>query len=149
MPARLSSVGEVALPALVGRVFDVVIDDLHRRLPAAGFDDIRPAHCIGVLRVIDVDGTRPTELARRADVTPQAMAEMVGYLEGRGYVTRDDDPSDGRGRIVRPTARGAQAVAAAKEALRAIETEWSDRLDSDRVVELKATLAELAGHGSA
>jgi hypothetical protein len=74
----------VTLAPLVSALIDAFIHGLHQRLPAAGFSDIRPAQCTGVFRVIDPHGTRPTELARRTGVTPQAMAEFVSYLEQRG-----------------------------------------------------------------
>jgi DNA-binding MarR family transcriptional regulator len=128
----------------VSSLFDAFVEGLHQRLPAAGFHDIRPAHCTGVFRVIDPEGTRPTELARRAGVTPQAMAEFVRYLELHGYLTRAPDPTDGRGRIVRLTPSGRAAAAAAGEAFAAIEASWTDKLGEKRMAQLRRMLGELA-----
>lgn len=132
------------LAMLVSAAFDSLVESLHQALPAAGFPDIRPAHCTGVFRVIDAEGTRPTELARRAGVTPQAMAEFVRYLENRGYVTRVADPTDGRGRIVTLTPRGREASAAAGQAFAAIEARWELQLGKRRMEQLRKMLAELA-----
>jgi DNA-binding MarR family transcriptional regulator len=132
------------LAMLVGATFDHLVGGLHKALPAAGFPDIRPAHCTGVFRVIDAEGTRPGELARRAGVTPQAMAEFVRYLEGRGYVERVPDATDRRGRIVKLTARGRQASAAAGQAFAAIEASWEQQLGKRRMAQLRKMLAELA-----
>lgn len=135
---------EVPLATLVAALFDTVVEGLQRSLPEAGFPDVRPAHCLSVLRVIDSGGTRPTELARRAGVTPQAMAEFVRYLEERGYVKRVSDASDGRATIVKLTARGRDAVSAARNAFAAIEASWTQRLGVQRMAQLRHMLNEVA-----
>lgn len=137
-----------AVPPLamnISVLFGTLVDALHAALPAAGFPDIRPAHSINLFRVIDPGGTRPTELARRAGVTPQAMAEFVRYLEPRGYVERVPDPSDGRGRIVRLTPRGREASAVAGQVFTDLETRWEDHLGQRAMAQLRQMLAELAG----
>lgn len=139
-----SPVPDPPLAMLVSAVFDALVHELHRRLPQAGFPDIRPAHCTGVFRVIDPDGTRPGELARRAGITAQGMAEAVGYLESRGYVKRIPDPHDRRGRIVTLTERGHRAATAAVDAFAAIEATWRERLGERRMVQFRRMLAELA-----
>jgi DNA-binding MarR family transcriptional regulator len=118
---------------------------MHDGLPSQGFDDIRPSHSVGVLRTIDPDGTRPGELARRAGVTPQAMAEFVRHLEERGYVERVRDPTDGRARLVRLTPRGREASAAAHVVFAGIEDRWKRTLGAQRYKQLKEMLGELKG----
>jgi len=135
------------LAMLLSDVFDSLVIAMHEALPSAGFDDIRPAHSVGVFRVIDPAGTRPGELARRAGVTPQAMAEFVRYLEQRGYVKRVSDPSDGRARIVQLTPRGKKASAAARAAFAAIEARWESQLGARRLGQLREMLDELATLG--
>jgi DNA-binding MarR family transcriptional regulator len=132
------------LAMLVSTVFDSLVEALHVALPAAGFPDIRPAHSINLFRVIDPEGTRPTELARRAGITPQAMAEIVRYLEARGYAERVPDASDGRGRIVKLTARGQEASMVAGRVFGDLETKWEDQLGARRMIQLRRTLSELA-----
>ena len=128
---------------LFSDVFDALVAEMHDGLPAQGFDDIRPSHSVGVLRTIDADGTRPGELARRAGVTPEAMAEFVRYLEGRGYVERVPDPSDGRARLVRLTAKGRKAAEAAHIVFDEIEERWKRTLGAQRYKQLQEMLAEL------
>jgi DNA-binding MarR family transcriptional regulator len=140
-----------AVPPLamnISAVFDSLVEALHTALPAAGFPDIRPAHSINLFRVIDAGGTRPTELARRAGVTPQAMAEIIRYLEGHGYAERVPDPSDGRARIVTLTPRGHQAAAVAGRVFTGLEAKWEQVLGESRMAQLRAMLAELASLGS-
>jgi DNA-binding MarR family transcriptional regulator len=139
-----------AVPPLamnISAVFDSLVEALHTALPAAGFPDIRPAHSINLFRVIDAGGTRPTELARRAGVTPQAMAEIIRYLEGHGYAERVPDPSDGRARIVKLTPRGHQAAAIAGRVFTGLEAKWEEVLGESRMAQLRAMLAELASLG--
>ncbi|HET9653748.1 MAG TPA: MarR family transcriptional regulator, partial [Kineosporiaceae bacterium] len=135
----------VTLVMLISRTYDAGIRALHERLPQLGFTDLRPVHCTNVFRVIDPAGNRPGELARRAGVSPQAMAEFVRYLEGAGYLERTADPQDGRARMVVLTDRGRQASAAARQAFADLEATWVERIGAERLTELRATLAELAG----
>jgi DNA-binding MarR family transcriptional regulator len=133
---------------LFSDVFDALVAEMHDGLPARGFDDIRPSHSVGVFRTVDPQGTRPSEMARRAGVTPQAMAEFVRYLEERGYVERAPDPSDGRARLVRLTPLGREAADAAHVVFDAIESRWKRTLGAERYAELKRMLTDLAVHGA-
>lgn len=136
-----------AVPPLamhISTLFDALTGALHAALPAAGFPDIRPAHSINLFRVIDAGGTRPGELARRAGITPQAMAEIVRYLEARGYAERVPDPADGRARIVRLTPRGRQASAVAARVFTGLEARWEQHLGQRRMAQLRQMLSELA-----
>lgn len=128
---------------LLGAVVRAMETDLHRRLRAAGFADVRPAH-FAVFRHMTPEGSRLTELAGRAQMTKQSVGELVSYLEDRGYLERLPDPSDGRVKIIKLTARGEASRAAASEAFRAIEADWSRHVGAKRIVELRATLAEIA-----
>jgi DNA-binding MarR family transcriptional regulator len=128
----------------ISALFDTLVSALHAALPAAGFPDIRPAHSINLFRVIDPGGTRPGELARRAGITPQATAEIVRYLEDRGYAERVPDPADGRARIVRLTPRGREAAAVAGRVFTDLEASWERHLGRTSMTQLRRMLAELA-----
>jgi len=142
--ARLSNTNsDRSAVMLFSDVFDALVAEMHEGLPSQGFDDIRPSHSVGVLRTIDPDGTRPGELARRAGVTPQAMAEFVRYLEGRGYVERVPDPDDGRARLVRLTPKGRKAAEAAHVVFDGIEERWKRTLGAQRYKQLKEMLTDL------
>ena len=45
-----------------------------------------------VLQFLDAEGTRVSELARRAQITKQSMAVLVAHLERHGYAERVPDP---------------------------------------------------------
>ena len=84
------------------------------RLAEKGHEAVRPAHS-AVFQYLDDDGTTVSTLAARAQMTKQAMAELVAYLERHGYVVRVADPGDRRAKLVQPTAAGREVVAIAQD----------------------------------
>jgi|SRR5579883_2425300 DNA-binding MarR family transcriptional regulator len=122
--------------------FQALVTELHRRLAAAGYPDIRPTHT-AIFAHLDERGLRLGELAERAQLSKQLMNYLVTAMEARGYVERAPDPSDGRARIVRLTPRGAQASRAGREIINAIEAEWSAQLGADELRTLRGGLEQL------
>jgi DNA-binding MarR family transcriptional regulator len=87
---------------------------------SAGFPQ-RPAHS-SVFAHVDVEsGTRLSTLAARANITPQAMGELVDDLERLGYLVRRPDPDDRRAKRIVLTERGRACVATAQRTIAAIE----------------------------
>lgn len=128
---------------LIGALLRVPAQAIHRRiikeLNAAGFDDLRLPH-IAVLQFPGPDEVRPATLAERAGMSKQAMNQLLGSLEGFGYVVRTDAPGEGGARVVRFTQRGHAAYAKIIDTLRDIEREWSSELGPERFGQLKALL---------
>lgn len=118
------------------------IDEVHRHLAEAGYDDVRPAHGFAFQRLAP-NGASGNELAEHLGITKQAASEMIDYLEGRGYVARRPNPTDGRGKIVELTARGWACVAAGETAFTAVERRWEQVLGADRVASLLGDLRRL------
>jgi DNA-binding MarR family transcriptional regulator len=131
------------LPQVVSQAFNLILDELYRHLVEAGHDDLRPTHCLNVFRFMDCDGTRPTTLARRAGMTPQAMSELLGYLEQRDYVRRVPDPTDGRGRVVVYAERGTQAAEIATAFFADIEARWGAIVGADRLQDVTSALTQI------
>ncbi len=128
---------------LIGALLRVPAQAIHRRLikelNAAGFEELRVPH-MAVLQFPGPDGVRPGTLAERAGISKQAMNQLLGSLEGLGYIVRSDAPNEGRARIVRFTKCGRAAYAKIHEILGDIEREWSAELGPRRFAELKALL---------
>ena len=124
------------------------IQEIVRRVSAglaeAGFDDLRPAHT-AVFQHIDADGSRLTDLAERANMTKQSMGYLVDYLEGHGYLERRPDPTDRRATLICLTERGWEQIRAALAIIAAIEKEWTARLGTQRMEDLRSSLTELRG----
>ena len=137
------------LPQVISQVFNLILDGLHRHLVETGHKDLRPTHYLNVFRFMDCGGTRPTTLARRAGMTPQAMSELVGYLEQRDYVRRVPDPTDGRGRVVVYADRGTRAAEVATTFFADLQARWGTIVGPDRLEDVTSALAQLLdGPGS-
>jgi DNA-binding MarR family transcriptional regulator len=108
------------------------------------FPDLRRAH-LTVMQVIDhpPDGTRLTDLARRAEMTVQSMGELVDALERLGYVERLPDPVDRRAKQVRLTERGWAVHERGFEVVAELQQAWRDRLGAETFDRLLASLREL------
>jgi DNA-binding MarR family transcriptional regulator len=124
---------------LLGLTTQLLADDLHRRLHAAGIDDQGRADDAAMAH-IPPEGIRLTGLAERAGVTKQAMAELVDSLVARGYVERTADPTDGRAKLIVFSERGWAAVDAALDALADIEADLVAELGDRRIQALRRTL---------
>jgi DNA-binding MarR family transcriptional regulator len=108
----------------------------------AGFAGIRPAHA-NVFPFIPPDGIQVSELATRARMRKQSMAQAVEQLERAGYVQRRPDPADRRGRLVFLTDRGAAVRPVGVAAGRDVEREWAALIGAERLEQLRSTLQEL------
>ncbi|MFB8245599.1 MarR family winged helix-turn-helix transcriptional regulator [Streptomyces sp. NPDC055952] len=95
-------------------------------LAAQGYGDLRMSH--GYVFQHLVDG-RPTvsDLAARLDMTQQGASKAVAELERLGYVERLPSPRDARIRHVALTAKGRDAVAAARQARERLEARLRER----------------------
>ena len=130
------------LAILLREPFVAMSDGLMRRLAASGHPEVRYAHG-AVFQYLDDAGTRVSDLASRARIAKQSMAELVAHLERLGYVERVPDPSDGRAKLVRATPRGRELYVIAREVVSEIEAEWTRRLGRAKMRQLRALLEEL------
>jgi DNA-binding MarR family transcriptional regulator len=92
-------------------------------LAEAGFDDIRPHHA-SVFTFVSDKGMQVSELAEKAHVRKQSMAQTVEELETLGYVARLAHPTDKRARLVFLTERGKKIRPLAMKSGKRIEEEW-------------------------
>ena len=143
--SEASTPRQLLLSQMISQAFSQLMDDLLQHLVETGHADLRPTHCLNVFRFMDCDGTRPTTLARRAGITPQAMSELVGYLEQRDYVRRVPDPTDGRGRVVVYADRGTHAAEIATSFFVDLEARWGALIGPNRLQDVKSALTEILG----
>lgn len=130
------------LAILLREPFRAMTDELMRTLAARGHGAVRPSHGL-VFQFLDDAGTRVSVLAERAQMTKQSMAELVAHLERHGYVERVPDPSDGRAKLVRATARGGEVFAIAREAMADVEGRLAERMGAEKLRRLRALLQDL------
>ncbi len=107
----------------------------------AGFPQ-KPSHS-AVFAQIDPAGSRLSELARGANMTPQAMGELVDELESLGYVVRRPDPRDRRAKLIVLTRKGQACVAAAQTTIDGLEEEIRRRLGARGHRQLRSMLQRL------
>jgi len=134
--------GRPPLPALLRPLLDR-FETRHLELMAeAGFDDVRRAHN-AVFVHLPAEGSRLTDLADAADISKQAMGELVDDLVAKDYLERIRDPSDGRAKLIRWAERGQQAHRATLDAFATIDAELSAAFGATRFDDLRDVLLDL------
>jgi len=103
---------------------------------------LRPAHT-NLFPHLDFEGVRITELARRLDISKQAVSQTIAELELMDVVETIPDPSDGRARLARFTEKGRQAIMQGLVILRGIEAEMERSIGKARFDALHEALLAL------
>ncbi|MCY1138112.1 MarR family transcriptional regulator [Actinoplanes sp. Pm04-4] len=137
---------EVSSGWLMFMGFRAAEDRIVAALAAAGYADLTRAQA-RLLAHIDADGTRLVVLADRARIPKQTALALVNGLETAGYVERTPDPSDGRARLIRLTARGRGMLPVAIAEEERIEADWQAVLGVRRMRALRRALQKLTGPG--
>ncbi|MBM5810400.1 MAG: winged helix-turn-helix transcriptional regulator [Gammaproteobacteria bacterium] len=130
----------------IGQPLTEIAKDFQRRALARfaerGFTGLQSAHT-AVFANLNVEGTRLTDLARRARMTKQGMGQLVDELERLGYVERVPHPTDSRAKIVRFTGQGRRLMAHGVEIGEIIQMEYAKLIGSRRLKILHDTLEDL------
>ena len=113
-------------------------------MAAAGHADTRLSQ-VNLTRHLDLEGTRITELARRARMTNAAMTELIDQCEGLGLVQREADPTDKRARMVRFTEAGCEWLKAFGQAVKKAEREMLKEIGPEAAEVLLQGLARYGG----
>lgn len=127
--------------ALLGRAYSLLGFRIVDGVVGAGFPQ-KPAHS-AVFAQISPEGSRLTDLARRANMSPQAMGELVDELEELGYVVRRQDPTDRRAKLILLTKKGKACIAAGLRTIDGIEQQLTDRLGEHGRRQLRRLLTTL------
>lgn len=102
---------------------------LLRKLREATNEGITPSQASALSRLGKGGVSTVSALAHAEKVRPQSMATIVEALEGFGFVTRSQDPNDGRRQIVDLTDAGWAQIAGQREA----GVAWLDQALSEDV----------------
>jgi DNA-binding MarR family transcriptional regulator len=127
---------------LLGRADLRFAEGVTRAMHERGFAGIRLVH-IALIRNVDENGTRITDIARRAGMTKQATGQLVAEFVELGYIRVVNDPADGRVKIARYTAKGKRLLVAIVASIEATEAAVAAAIGTARLKGLKATLAEI------
>ena len=96
----------------------------------AARDQVSAAH-VHITRHLSLAGDRLTDLAQRAGMTKQSMADLVDQCMAWGLVTRQPDPHDARARRVCFTPTGLAWLQAFHDAVAQAEAEFRAEVGDD------------------
>jgi DNA-binding MarR family transcriptional regulator len=117
----------------------VVAAELARR----GHDDIRLVHS-RVLENLDRHGNSVTEVAKRAQMTKQAVGTLAKELEDKGYLRRVADENDRRAWVLRFTPKGWRLMLETFEIIAKIERRMATHLGRAQFAALRTGLAAIS-----
>lgn len=109
---------------------------------AAGHDWFSEARA-GLMGNIPRSGVRQSVLIERVGTTKQAVQQLLDGLESEGIVERIVDPMDARGKYVRYTEKGLQALRDGDRVKQEIEARYVEILGEDRFAALTDALQAL------
>lgn len=141
MPDAQDLRGRSNTVAMLGQAYGLLGFRIIDGVVGAGFPQ-KPSHS-AVFGQIDPAGSRLSELARGASMSPQAMGELVDELESMGYVVRRPDPRDRRAKLIVLTRKGKACVEAGRSTVEDLENEITRRLGQRGHHQLRRLLQKL------
>tara|TARA_R110002073_G_scaffold311550_3_gene482645 strand:- start:253 stop:750 length:498 start_codon:yes stop_codon:yes gene_type:complete len=135
---RTENFGRLLLLALVNWQ-----EALVHGLQEKGFKDIRSSH-ISLLRHIDSNGTRITDIAERAGITKQAVGQLIKICESLDLVSTTVDNLDRRAKIVAFTEYGRKLIAEQQTILSDIDDAIREKVGDKEFYELRDHLIQLS-----
>ena len=131
--------------AMLGQAYSLLGFQIVDGVVGAGFPQ-KPSHS-AVFAQINPDGSRLSDLARGANMSPQAMGELVDELEELGYVVRRPHPTDRRAKLIVLTAKGRDCIAAGLTTIQGLEEKIADILGDRGRSDLRRLLRKLLDSG--
>jgi DNA-binding MarR family transcriptional regulator len=128
--------------ALLRRPFETVRERMLAGLHERGFNDLVAAH-LDVLQYPGPESQRPSDLAKRARMSKQALNYLLGQMEQLGYLERRNDAEDQRSKRIHLTRRGQAALRAIREIVLEVEADWERELGAQRFAQLRDLLERL------
>jgi DNA-binding MarR family transcriptional regulator len=125
--------------ALLRRPYLAVREHIVEDLRAAGYDDIQAAH-LAVFQHPGPNGKSPSQIARAASSTKQAMNNLLTYLERAGYLSRHPSEANGRERVIELTPKGAAVTRTIRASITDLENQWRTALGARRYDQMRTGL---------
>ena len=110
----------------------------------AARSQVSAAH-IHITRHVSLEGSRLNDLAASANMTKQAMGDLVTQCEAWGLVERTPDPQDARARRIVFTATGLAWLKAFEQAVAQTEAEFKQEVGADVATVVSLGLEAYAG----
>jgi DNA-binding MarR family transcriptional regulator len=115
-------------------------EQLQAGFAEAGYPEVKASYGSVLLPLLEEDGLRMGEIARRARLSKQTMTTMVRLCERDGLVERRPDPNDGRATRVHLTAKARRFQPTAERVLAGLERDASSALGKRRLADLRRSL---------
>jgi DNA-binding MarR family transcriptional regulator len=131
--------------SLLGRAYSLLGFQIVDGVVGAGFPQ-KPAHSAVFAQIVP-EGSRLTDLARGANMSPQAMGELVDELEQLEYLVRHPDPTDRRAKLIVLTPKGRDCIAAGMATIDGIEQQLTELLGERGHRELRRLLKKVLAQG--
>jgi DNA-binding MarR family transcriptional regulator len=142
LPTDRLAIGQLLIGALRG-----FRRELFAGAVAGGYPDLREPH-LQIFGNLGIEGIRLTDLAARAQLSLAATSELVNDLQDLGYLERRPDPTDGRAKLIHPTARGRQALNDAGDRVAEIEQRWAGLVGQRRFDSAARTLQHIIDYAA-
>ena len=117
---------------------------LQQSFAEAGFPEVKASYGSVLLPLLEEDGLRIGEIARRARLSKQTMTTMVRLCERDGLVERRTDPDDRRATRVHLTDRARRFEPVAERVLEGLDRETRLAVGDERLQQLRDALRLLS-----
>ncbi len=138
----------IPLARLLALAYRQLIDELHVRLAAEGYADVRSTFGYVLLALREAP-TTGADIALLLGVTKQAASKLIDAMEHGGYVRRQTHGDDARAKTIAITDKGRKLLVTAESIYRDLEAQWAHVTSNKRVETLRAELRRIveAAHG--
>ncbi|HEY4315010.1 MAG TPA: MarR family transcriptional regulator [Actinomycetes bacterium] len=141
-PVLTAADPEVPMARLLAMAYRHLVVELHERLQARGWHDVRPQYGYVLLACRD-QPTTSVEVAALLGVSKQAAAKLAEAMVGAGLVRRTRSDLDARARPLTLTARGRRLLAVVEEVYAELEAGWADAIGRSRVKAVRSGLTDV------
>jgi DNA-binding MarR family transcriptional regulator len=111
-------------------------------LRQSGYPMIKSADA-HVMRTMQINGSRVTDMAKQAGISKQAMSKLVSGFITHGFLAWANDPKDRRNRIVSLTDSGRALLEAGIAALLRAESEIADTIGVEELEKFRTILLDI------
>jgi DNA-binding MarR family transcriptional regulator len=118
-------------------------EQLQQGFTEAGFPEVKASYGSVLIPLLEQDGLRMGEIARRVRLSKQTMTTLVRLCERDGLVERRPDPADRRATCVHLTAKARRFQPVAERVLAQLEHATNRSIGAARLAELRRTLKDL------
>jgi DNA-binding MarR family transcriptional regulator len=128
-----------------GRSYRVIKALNARYLAELGYNDFKIGHCMVMLN-LELEGITAAELAKKVNVSKQAMSKLVQELIEKGFVISVKHPQDHRATLIRATEEGFKFLDALMICRKKVEMNMSQVIGEEKLGQLHQILREILDH---